>query len=79
MNVKCSQGHASFCPAASLVFGLAFIQGRGSACPRHCLSFQYRLGQAVTRPTVNPGCAHLGQDRRLIPEAKEKSGEPLFF
>lgn len=79
MNVKCSQGHASFCSAASLVFGLAFIQGGGSACPRLCLSFQYRLGQAETRPTVNPGCAHFGQDQRLIPEATEKAGAPLFF
>lgn len=36
------------------------------------------LGQAVTRPTVNPGCAHFGQGRRLILEANGRRPGAAF-
>lgn len=60
-NVERSQGHALLC-SESLVFGLVFMQGAFLLAPDIAsLLPSISLGQAVTRPTVNPGCAHFGQ------------------
>lgn len=80
VNVKGSQGHASFCSAVLFcVFRLwpCIHPGGGSACPRHCLSFQDRPGAGSNSPHSQPGCAHLGQGRRLIPEANGEGGSCL--
>lgn len=75
MNVKCSQGHASFCSAASLVFGLAFIQGAVLLAPDSASPSSIGRGRQKLAPPSTQGVPTLARTKGLfqrLPRRQER-------